>query len=103
MRRADELLVQTASANPAAGFAPAAWLCAGANLYRMAELARIENQPRDAVIYCQRIIRDYARSGRGYEAIEILKDIRREHPGLDVAIPKLELFDIVVDDEEDEA
>lgn len=75
----------------------------GARLWRMAELARIENQPRDAVTYCQRIIRDYARSGRGHEAIEMLKDIRRAHPDLEFTIPELQLFDIVADDEEDEA
>jgi hypothetical protein len=65
----------------------------GAYLWRMHTLAEAQGELENSIQYAQRIIRDYARSGRGYEALRSLERIRKEHPDREVIIPTLELFD----------
>jgi outer membrane protein assembly factor BamD (BamD/ComL family) len=49
----------------------------------------------------QRIITDYPRSGRGYEAVLLLRRIREARPELEFEIPELQLFDFIRAEEQD--
>lgn len=94
---------------------------AGTNLWRLAELAlqagiisgghpvpggnRLEwdlslvGSPHldVAIEACQTLIRDYARSGRAYEASLLLQAIQDAHPQRSISIPVLQLFDLEIE------
>lgn len=52
-----------------------------------------------AIQACQTIIREFPRSGRGYEAVLLLRDIEAARPDLDFTIPTLQLFDFSLEDD----
>lgn len=53
---------------------------------------------RIAIEACQTVIRDYPRSGRGFEAVLKLRRIRETRPDLEFEIPVLQLFDLEVEE-----
>jgi TolA-binding protein len=65
---------------------------AGAKIWRMAELAIQEGEIENAVNYLVRVVRDYSKSGRAYESQQLLKQLRSEHPDMDIEIPTLQQF-----------
>ncbi|MCC5843051.1 MAG: tetratricopeptide repeat protein [Verrucomicrobia bacterium] len=59
------------------------------------DLTRVEDEHLHiAIEAAQTIIRDFPRSGRGYEAVLLLRDIQTARPDLDFDIPTLQLFDL---------
>ncbi|MCC5849750.1 MAG: tetratricopeptide repeat protein [Verrucomicrobia bacterium] len=53
-----------------------------------------ESYLQTAIKTCQTIITEYPRSGRGYEALLVLRAIRESRPELEFEIPVLQLFEI---------
>lgn len=52
-----------------------------------------------AVEASKRVIREFPRSGRGYEAVLLLRAIQTARPDLDIDIPTLQLFDLNLEEE----
>lgn len=58
------------------------------------DLSRVEDgHLQIAIEASQVIIRNFPRSGRGYEAVILLREARDARPDLDIHIPPLQLFD----------
>ncbi|GEM_PF-2260025 len=66
---------------------------AGNYLWRMHELALEEKQIENAAEYCRRIVEDFSRSGRGYEAWLVLKQLAKDHPRLELDVPEFQDFE----------
>ena len=58
-----------------------------------------EEYLKTAIETCQTIITEYPRSGRGYEAVLVLRAIRENRPELEFDIPVLQLFEISDDED----
>ncbi len=52
-----------------------------------------------AIEASQTVIREFPRSGRGYEAVLLLRDIQTARPDLSFDIPALQLFDFSLEDD----
>ena len=63
------------------------------------DLSLVDDQHLQTAIEASKVvIRDYPRSGRGYEAVLLLRDIQSARPDLDINIPVLQFFDLTLDD-----
>jgi len=64
------------------------------------DLTRVDDDHlRIAIAASQTIIREFPRSGRGYEAVLLLRDIQAARPDLDFDIPTLQLFDFSLEED----
>lgn len=64
------------------------------------DLTRVDGEHLLTAIEASKVvIRDFPRSGRGYEAVLLLRDIQSAHPDLDFEIPTLQLFDLSLEDD----
>jgi outer membrane protein assembly factor BamD (BamD/ComL family) len=64
------------------------------------DLTQVEEEHLQIAIEASRVvIREFPRSGRGYEAVLLLRDIQSARPDLDIHIPPLQLFDLILEDD----